>query len=108
MLDYSISLVHTPLSPRNVTCKSTIALTMAKYGSFTEFTREISSTCVVDTNPRGIKATCIVSGDSGQPCINRNMNNENFRGGCVYMFMSTINEGANRKLTTSMSIKCLL
>ena len=30
--------------------------------------RKISSTCV-DTEPRGIVATCIVTGDRGRPCI---------------------------------------
>lgn len=67
-LDYSISLVHTPLSPHNVTCKSTITTSVAKYGSFTECIREISSACV-DTNLRGIKATCIVSDERGWPSI---------------------------------------
>ena len=56
-------------------------------------TKEISGTCV-DTKPRGIEATCIVSGDRRRSCIISYNKQQNFDGVCLYVFT---NDRANPK-----------
>ena len=72
MLEYSIHLMDAPSiysSQSFNTCANITTTPMAfwKNSSFTEHVlQEISGTCV-DTNPRDIKATCVVSSDRGRP-----------------------------------------
>ena len=57
-----------------------------KNGSFVERVLwEISSTCV-DTKPRGIEATCIVSGDRRRSCIISYNKQQNFDGVFVRVY----------------------
>ena len=76
MLKYSIHLVHTPLDPflaifnmheddNHYNCHGFLE----ENGSFNEHVlQEISGACV-HTKPRGIEATCIVSGDRERPRV---------------------------------------
>ena len=74
LLEYSISLMHTTPTPAGSSgCYSrgwqswqVLWLSALKNSSFTE--REISHTSV-NTQPRGIKTTCIVSGYRGWSCV---------------------------------------
>ena len=64
-------------------------------------TKEISGTCV-DTKPRGIEATCIVSGDRRRSCIILYNKQQNFDGVCKCLRMIELTQELTAKTTLTM------
>ena len=74
------------------------AVAFWKNGNFTECVLWESSSAWIDTKSRGIKATCIVSGDKNDPMYVCTVGNENLGDGqgmvFVYAFNTAFHSGA--------------
>ena len=104
MLEYSHHLVHMPLPPF-LTQLRRLPLLLEEQ-QLERVVQEISSVCV-DTKPRGIKATCIVSGDRGRSRVSSRFQCEQQKPWqwpankaiviCVYALLITVNDRAKPK-----------
>ena len=85
MLKYSMNDPSLHLVPHKLVCNVDIHNCCFKNSSFTGCVlREISSACL-DTKPKSVKESCIISGDRGQPH--------------VYVFTNILTMELNQKLT---------